>query len=52
MNKKELEGFTKQATKSIKTEADLTDFCKMVNKVTEEAALYTEPDELIHRFSS
>ncbi len=38
MNKKELEAFAKQAAKSIKTEADLTDFRKMLTKVTVEAA--------------
>ena len=32
MNKKELEAFAKQAAKSIKTEADLTDFEKNVNQ--------------------
>ena len=33
MNKKELEAFAKQAAKSIKTEADLTDFRRMLTKV-------------------
>jgi transposase-like protein len=45
MNNKELEAFTKQAAKSIKTESDLTDFCKMLTKVTVEAALNAELDE-------
>ena len=45
MNKKELEAFAKQAAKSIKTEADLTDFRKMLTKVTVEAALNAELDE-------
>ena len=39
MNKKELEAFAKQATNSIKSEADFTDFRKMLTKVTVEAAL-------------
>ena len=45
MNKKELEAFAKQAAKSIKTESDLTDFRKMLTKVTVEAALNAELDE-------
>ncbi|GEK56177.1 hypothetical protein PES01_30220 [Pseudoalteromonas espejiana] len=45
MNNKELEAFAKQAAKSIKTEADLTDFRKMLTKVTVEAALNAELDE-------
>ena len=45
MNKKELEVFAKQAAKSIKTEADLSDFRKMLTKVTVEAALNAELDE-------
>ena len=45
MNKKELEVFAKQAAKSIKSEADLTDFRKMLTKVTVEAALNAELDE-------
>ena len=45
MNKKELEAFAKQAAKSIKTETDLTDFRKMLTKVTVEAALNAELDE-------
>ena len=45
MNKKELEAFAKQAAKSIKTEADLTDFRKMLTKVTVEAALNAELDQ-------
>ncbi len=39
MNKKELEASAKQAAKSIKAEADLTDFRKMLTKVTVEAAI-------------
>ena len=42
MNKKGLEVFAKQAAKSIKSEADLTDFRKMLTKVTVEAALNAE----------
>jgi len=45
MNKKELEAFAKQAAKTIKSEADLTDFRKMLTKVTVEAALNAELDE-------
>ena len=45
MNKKELEAFAKQAAKSIKSEADLTDFRKMLTKVTVEAALNAELDD-------
>ena len=45
MYKKELEAFAKQAAKSIKTESDLTDFRKMLTKVTVEAALNAELDE-------
>jgi hypothetical protein len=39
MNKKALEAFAKQATKKIKTESELTDFRKMLTKVTVKAAL-------------
>jgi transposase-like protein len=45
MNKKELEAFAKQAAKSIKSEADLTDFRKMLTKVTVEAALNAELED-------
>lgn len=45
MNRKELEALAKEAAKSIKTEADLTDFRKMLTKVTVEAALNAELDE-------
>ncbi len=44
MNKKALAAFTKQAVKSVKSvksEADLTDFIKRLTKVTVEAALNT-----------
>jgi len=44
MNKKALEAVSKQAAKSIKTESDLTDFRKMLTKVTVEVAFYA----LIH----
>jgi putative transposase len=37
MKNKELEAFTQQAAKSIKTETDLTDFRIMLTKVTVEA---------------
>ena len=39
MNKKELEAFAKQAAKSIKTEADLTDFRKMLTNYANRAPL-------------
>ena len=45
MNKKELEAFAKQAAKGIKSEQDLTDFRKMLTKVTVEAALNAELEE-------
>jgi putative transposase len=45
MNKEELEAFGKQAAKSIKTEADLTHFRRMLTKITVEAALNAELDE-------
>lgn len=45
MNKKELEAFAREAAKSIKTEADLNDFRKMLTKVTVETALNAELDE-------
>ena len=45
MNKKALEAFGKQAAKSIKTEADLTDFRRILTKITVEAALNAELEE-------
>lgn len=45
MNKNELEGFTKQAVKSIKIESGLSSFRKVLTKVTVEAALNAELDE-------
>ena len=42
MNKKELKAFAQEAAKSLKTEADLNDFRKMITKVTVEAALNAE----------
>lgn len=45
MNKQELEAFANQASKSIKIESDLTDFRKMLTKVTVEAALIAELEE-------
>jgi putative transposase len=45
MNKEELEAFGKQAAKSIKTEADLTHFRRMLTKITVEAALNAELNE-------
>lgn len=45
MNKKELEAFAREAAKGIKTEKDLTDFSKMLKKVTVETALNAELDD-------
>jgi transposase-like protein len=45
MNKKELEAFAKQAAKGIKSEQDLTDFRKILTKITVEAALNADLEE-------
>ncbi len=45
MNRKELEAFAKEAAKSIKSEKDLSDFSKMLKKITVEAALNAELDD-------
>jgi putative transposase len=45
MNTQDLEAFAREAAKSIKTEADLNDFRKMLTKVTVETALNAELDE-------
>ncbi|MBA6295972.1 IS256 family transposase [Colwellia sp. MB02u-9] len=45
MNKKELEVFAKQAAKGIKSEQDLTDFRRILTKITVEAALNAEFEE-------
>ncbi len=45
MNKQELEVFAHEAAKSIRTEKDLSDFSRMLTKVTVEAALNVELDE-------
>ena len=45
MDKKALEAFAREAAKSIKTESDLDDYCKMLTKVTVETALNVELDE-------
>ena len=39
MNRKELEAFAREAAKSLKTEKDLSDFSRMLKKITVEAAL-------------
>ena len=39
MNKKEMLAFAKEAAKNMKTEKDLSDFSRMLKKVTVEAAL-------------
>ena len=46
MNQKELLAFAKEAAKSMKTEKDLSDFSRMLKKVTVEAALGAELDDL------
>ena len=45
MNQKELLPFAKEAAKSMKTEKDLSDFSRMLKKVTVEAALGAELDD-------
>jgi transposase-like protein len=45
MNKEQLEALAREAAKSIKTEADLTDFRQMLTKVTVETALNAELDD-------
>jgi len=45
MNKKELEAFAREAAKSIKTEKDLSDFSRMLKKITVETALNAELDD-------
>jgi putative transposase len=42
MNEKELEVFAKQAAKGIQSEQDLTDFRRILTKITVEAALNAE----------
>ena len=45
MNKKDLQALAQEATLSIKTGADLTEFRQMLTKVTVEAALATDEDD-------
>lgn len=45
MNKNEMAAFAQEAAKSLKTEKDLNDFCRMLTKVTVEAALNAELDD-------
>ena len=45
MNEKELLAFAKKAAKSMKTDKDLSDFSRMLKKVTVEAALGAELDD-------
>lgn len=45
MNKKDLESFTREAAKTLKTEKDFTDFRAMLTKVRVEAALNAELDD-------
>ena len=46
MNKKELEAFARETAKTLKTEKDLNEFSQMLTKITVEAALNAELDEL------
>lgn len=45
MNRKELEVFSREAAKSIKTEKELNAFSQMLTEITVEAALNTELDK-------
>jgi len=45
MDQKELEAFAREAAKGMKTEKDLSDFSRMLTKITVEAALNGELDE-------
>ena len=45
MNRQALEAFAKEAAKHLKTEKDLSDFSRMLKKVTVETALSAELDE-------
>jgi len=45
MNKKELEAFSREAAKSIKTEKDLCDFSQMLTKIAVETTLSAELDD-------
>ena len=45
MNKKEIEALALKAASSIKTEQDLSDFSRVLKKITVEAALGAELDE-------
>lgn len=45
MNKKEIEALARKAASSIKTEKDLSDFSRMLKKITVEAALNAELDD-------
>ncbi|MDH5778411.1 MAG: IS256 family transposase [Gammaproteobacteria bacterium] len=45
MNRKEIEAFAREAAKNIKTEKDLSDFSKLLKKITVEAALNAELDD-------
>lgn len=45
MNREELEVFTREAAKTLKTEQDLNDFSQMLTKIKVEAALKAELDD-------
>ena len=45
MKKEELEAFARKTAKSLNTEKDLTDFRRMLTKLTVEAALNAELDD-------
>lgn len=44
MNKKEIEALSRKAAGTINTKKDLSDFSRMLKKITVEAALNAEPD--------
>ena len=44
INRKELVAFAKESVKGIKTPEDLNDFCRMLKKITVQAALNAEMD--------
>jgi transposase-like protein len=45
MNRKQLKVFAKEAAKSLKTEKDLSDFSRMLKKITVEAAFNGAMDD-------
>ncbi len=45
MKKQDLEAFTREVAKGLKTEQDLNEFSQMLTKITVEAALNAELDD-------